>query len=812
MAQALPAIGEEVSQPAGLPPIGGEVYQGPTFRTHTTAGEAELARIEGETSGTPGADELARITPDPARAQQVSDFFRHLWSGGVAAGQLLPWPKALGGSGWDHPLFGETRPGAQGAPNVVQQMHAVKRDADERYKRGDYIGAAAKYVESVVPVLGPMLSQWGDEAQGHRWGALTGDTTAAIANLEVPAWLKAGVKATGQTASAPPAEPPPPRLSPAEAASNDFARANDIPLDAATATGSRFVRGVQTTAGQSLGGSVVAERMRANQDAALTSTGRGLAESVAPEGARTPEAGGQGVRDAIGGLVKDLSGQADAAYQRLRDLEASPEHTDVVEKTLSGAQKQAIALEQQRSIGRVPSDAELQELRRIHAELDNLPYNPASWTEAPDLRGNAGGGHWDKTAASGGAPVYEDILSKMPTTASNPSLSTIRDQVRSALETGNFRSEGAKAALEVASKRAAGDWQGLNRSMLPLSAGDEVPRTQNMQLAVDLRPVKQAVQSMYDGLRREGQLAPLMGDKARALVALDRIVNGPDMAPLSVADGALGDLKQMARTPDGQLRTVGQGKIALEVKNLEAAVQERAAQAGPEVQDALAEGRAATIGKHTANNVLQELPDEPVKAFDKLTAARDGNIALLRRVQEQAPQQVQNLGRAWLEQALDRATANHGRFEHAAKLYADWERMGDATKGILYGSELTPALDKFFLLAKRIAENPNPSGTALTAFKGAEAIGLVTHPLATLPATLTSTVLARMMYTPRGVAALTRWLEVQAPKVSGLKVNASGAVSGAVREAATLNLLAAAQRAQTPAATLPAAAQSDQSK
>jgi hypothetical protein len=715
---------------------------------------------------------------------------RHFWAGANPAqlGQLLPFPKALGGSGLDHPL---------NPKKVVDDMLAVKREADARWDAGDHVGAAAKYVESLVPLLGPMMSSWGNEAQGHKWAALLGDAGAFAFNLGLPEVAGAFGKSAGTvprgTMGADSA------LSPAEAASNTFAAEHGIPLDAATATNSRFVRGVQRVSGESLLGAPVAERAAAAQQAGLTRVGGELAESAAPgAGGMTPEAGGQGIREAMSGLVRDLHKQAGGEYEKVRAAEGAPEHTDTIARTQSGAERQLVQAEQQRTLGRVPSAGELQELRRIQAELESLSYGSKTFVEQD--RGAASGanaGHYQITAGHAGAPVYQDITSVMD---SAPTHAELRSQIKSALETGNFRAEGAQRALEVAGHRLARS-SDVSAPYLPPEAGNAVPRSQQMGLAVDLQPVQQAVTPLYEQLKREAGLVPLQGDKAKALVALDRVVNGPRHVPLSVADGALSDLKSMARAGDNGLRTVGQGKAAYAVKALEEAVTGRAQQAGPEVANALDMGRALTKEKYRVSDLLEQVRTEPVQAYRQLTAPKDSQIGLLRQVAETAPQQVQALGRAKLEEMLDLAT-ERDRFDHVDRLYAEWNKLGPETKRILFGRELIPKLDDFFLLAKRIGQNPNPSGTAPTMIKAGEAVGLMTHPLATLPASLSMGALAKLMYTARGVQALTKVIDLD------VKGPAGAAVKGAVRQAAWVDLATAA-RAAGVSMDLPKAAGSD---
>lgn len=238
---------------------------------------------------------------------------------------------------------------------------------------------------------------------------------------------------------------------------------------------------------------------------------------------------------------------------------------------------------------------------------------------------------------------------------------------------------------------------------------------QPMKLAVDLRPAQQALRPIYEQLAREKELTGvLQGGKGRALVALDTIIHGDQFAPLSVVDGALSDLKAMARGADmPELRTGGQALAAEAVKQLDQQVITAATNAGPDVLKALQTGRNATKAKYAAAEVLDTLSTEPRKVFDMLTTRKDGAIARLQAVQREAPDQIPNIGRAWLEEALNKAT-ERGQFDHADALYADWQKLGAQTKATIFPAELARSLDHYFLLAKRIAKNPNPSGTAQT--------------------------------------------------------------------------------------------------
>lgn len=100
---------------------------------------------------------------------------------------------------------------------------------------------------------------------------------------------------------------------------------------------------------------------------------------------------------------------------------------------------------------------------------------------------------------------------------------------------------------------------------------------------------------------------------------------------------------------------------------------------------------------------------------------------------------------------MDLAT-QEGGFAHADRLWSDWQKMGGETKQALFPAKgQVQALDDFFLLAKKLKENRNTSGTANVA-------GSLN--LAQVGLYLPAKVLALMLTTPAGVRALTTGLKL----------------------------------------------------
>jgi len=328
---------------------------------------------------------------------------------------------------------------------------------------------------------------------------------------------------------------------------------------------------------------------------------------------------------------------------------------------------------------------------------------------------------------------------------------------------------------------------------------------QGMRFPVDIRQVKNGLGPLYADLKRQAELIPLQGGKAQALVAMDRLISGPDFVPLSTADRTLGDLKAMARGADlPELRTAGQGTAARGVSLLSDAVDQAAAKGGPEVTQALAAGRAATKAKWAAADVLDRIRTEPVKAFEQATARGDGAIAHLRSLQQVAPEAVPLIGRAWLEQAVDRLHLSGTEpLDRAQGALRSWEQMGPLTKQALFGdAEHVRDIGQFFKLAQRMAKNPNPSGSGAYLGQLGEAAAhgagmsqlLMGNPwpeAGAAAASLGGGVLARLLYSPAGAKLLTRGIAL--PEGSGAAAAWAGQVSRAMQAAARGGAPAVAQ-------------------
>src|SRR4029077_9845709 len=278
-----------------------------------------------------------------------------------------------------------------------------------------------------------------------------------------------------------------------------------------------------------------------------------------------------------------------------------------------------------------------------------------------------------------------------------------------------------------------------------------IPRTEEVQaLPVDLTAVKAALLPTYQRLAREAQLTPgaVMGDKAAALQAIDRLMQAPDAAPLTHVDSILGQLKTFARSENPDLRTIGQGIVGKAVGALDEQVTATAKAAGPDVIAALEKGRAATKAKYAAADVLQGLETgrgEAVAAYRRLTAPGDSAIGQLRDVVKQAPEAAPKIARAFLDDLVGKATEG-GAFnpKMAGQIDKAWRKLGPETKTALFQDRgYISDLDNYFRLARNIAENPNTSGTARIAGLYDLMSNAIGYPA------------AKLLYSPTGVKLLT---------------------------------------------------------
>jgi hypothetical protein len=240
----------------------------------------------------------------------------------------------------------------------------------------------------------------------------------------------------------------------------------------------------------------------------------------------------------------------------------------------------------------------------------------------------------------------------------------------------------------------------------------------NLKMPVDVRDLKNDLQPIYD----EMQWMPASDRSSSAgYTAIERILNGPDHIPASQAEIGLGGIKKMARE---------------------------------------GEGRNAGIAKYITPK-LQDLIDGTVRkngGDDAVTSLQKARVAAAKQA-----------GADWLTEQFGKAQAAGG-FNREAGLWAAWTNLKPEAKRTMFNQDQVRELDKFFLGTKMLAENPNPSGSALVgslAAQGAYALGGgLLNPLFYL-GQLGSAGMSKLLRSDAGIKLLTEGMKVPRNSMRG---------------------------------------------
>jgi hypothetical protein len=286
----------------------------------------------------------------------------------------------------------------------------------------------------------------------------------------------------------------------------------------------------------------------------------------------------------------------------------------------------------------------------------------------------------------------------------------------------------------------------------------EVPITQHVQVPVNVGAFKPAAAAKLE----EMSWMPAAERSSNAgYAALKKIVEGPDVIPATSAEMGLSGLKALAREADSpDLRNTSQGIGANLAGDLQGAIDSAVKKADPAMLKDLQAGRATHAAKMEAAGVLKKLRDEPVQLFNQATFAGDAGIQQLRNVAKLAPEAMPKLGRAYVEKLLDTATTEGG-FDKGRTLFSQWEKLGPETKKVLF---TTPAqikeMDNFFLLAKKLGEEANPSMTAMVSHGMGQGVLILHNPMLGIPYAIGSAAVTKLLYSPAGVRLLTQGMKI----------------------------------------------------
>lgn len=293
----------------------------------------------------------------------------------------------------------------------------------------------------------------------------------------------------------------------------------------------------------------------------------------------------------------------------------------------------------------------------------------------------------------------------------------------------------------------------------------ETPQFKTVATPVDMRPVKDSLRPIYDAIKEQ---MPVAQQRASyGLKAIENIMNGEDVVSASTADQNLSAIKAIQRDAiNPKSKYLASQAVTEAGKAVDAAV----GKAGPDAVAALQEGRDMTKAKYATQATAEQLRTEPVQLFSQLTHAKDSGIGLLRDVAGKAPDALPAVGRAYFEGLMDKAFAEAGQAKPGSAL-TEWQKLGPETKNLLFGKS-TKDIDNFLTLAKKVAENPNPSGSGYVAQIGIDGGLVLTQPHIGIPYVMGKAALGRALMNPKAAPLLTQGLRIPAGSSAGKALSA----------------------------------------
>jgi hypothetical protein len=300
------------------------------------------------------------------------------------------------------------------------------------------------------------------------------------------------------------------------------------------------------------------------------------------------------------------------------------------------------------------------------------------------------------------------------------------------------------------------------------------------RFAVDVRAAQQQLEPLYRSLLDDSQLVPLQGARADALLALNRLMKAPNTVSLSTADAALGDLKRIVRR-QGRDQFSSGGRDLVEILGALEGEVTRAAQMDPAAIQALQAGRKATVARHEALDFVEDVVNRRGTniAMDVI-GRKDSGVELIRNLQKVSPDVVPEIGRAFLDDLIEQATAGGG-FKGAQGILKTWQKMGPETKQALFADAIAKDagylkdLDNFFMLADRATRNMNTSGSAWTGGTAAHVLQMATFQDPMLSAAIEAGgyTASRLLSNPTVVRALSRGAAIPTSAKAAKAANAA---------------------------------------
>lgn len=278
-----------------------------------------------------------------------------------------------------------------------------------------------------------------------------------------------------------------------------------------------------------------------------------------------------------------------------------------------------------------------------------------------------------------------------------------------------------------------------------LSAGplapQMIPDMQDVAGPTNTGAVKAAAQPILDELEKTIPMAQQQMSPSISL--LRQIISRPDYVDLRTAVTDNSAIQNVARNETiPQIRTQAQRIASTLVGPYRDAIDDAAQTLGAPAMQSLQDGRAATIAKYDLGKVIPRgMRGKQVQIVQLMTAGDDSSVPILRKLQAHVPGSVPGIARATIESIFDHAT-EEGGFSKVDGALNKWNKLGDETKQILFGPNVTDEVTNLLMFAKNAAKDANPSGSA-----GVALVALLMHdPMAAIGAMVGSRAMARGLF------------------------------------------------------------------
>lgn len=239
----------------------------------------------------------------------------------------------------------------------------------------------------------------------------------------------------------------------------------------------------------------------------------------------------------------------------------------------------------------------------------------------------------------------------------------------------------------------------------------------NMQMPVPVGVLKSALKPIFEQM----QWMPMADRNTSAgYTAIKRILEGPEFIPASQAETGLSGIKSMIRDSDGRNRGIAK-KIAPQLQGLIDRTVQRSG--GDEPMEALQNGRKAA---------------------------------------------AKQAGADWLKEGFDKARAE-GEFNRQDFLWNRWLNLPEEARRTMFSPKQVSDLNHFFLGAKNLFKNVNPSGTAQVSAI-AHLLTFPAHPIEVSSSLLGGAAIAKLLNSERGVKLLTEGLKVGGNTARGREI------------------------------------------